>query len=164
MVCSSQQNWAAECWLASLSPGLRLGLQWQWTAGPGQQWQPAHPMQSGRPARHPCPAGTSPGGRGAVHQSRVSSCTFSCWDASAEVKGKPSPELRSSGRCCVYGPGVCCPGNVGFTPFLSCSVLDNIYTNSFKNLHASWPVVSLLLENCPKEPKKETLIKLVKSQ
>lgn len=105
------------------------------------------------------------GGRGvAVYQSRVSSCTFSCWDASAEVKGKPSPELRSSGRCCVYGPGVCCPGNVGFTPFLSCSVLDNIYTNSFKNLHASWPVVSLLLENCPKEPKKETLIKLVKSQ
>lgn len=48
---------------------------------------------------------------------------------------------------------------------LSCSVLDNIYTNSFKNLHASWhKVVSLLLENCPKEPKKETLIKLVKSQ
>jgi hypothetical protein len=43
--------------------------------------------------------------------------------------------------------------------------LDNIYTNSFKNLHASWhKVVSLLLENCPKEPKKETLIKLVKSQ
>lgn len=40
--------------------GLRLGLQWEWAAGPGQQWQPANPMQSGRPARHPCAAGTSP--------------------------------------------------------------------------------------------------------
>lgn len=43
-----------------LSPGLRLGLQREWAAGPRQQWQPADPVQSGGPARHPCPAGTSP--------------------------------------------------------------------------------------------------------
>jgi hypothetical protein len=44
--------------LSSLLSGVWLGLQWQWTAGLGKQWQPVDPSESGGSARHVCEPGT----------------------------------------------------------------------------------------------------------
>lgn len=62
--------WWGPCWLAGfqvhwVSPflsGLCLGLQWKRAAWTWQWWQPAHPLQSSRSARHSSAAGMSPVG------------------------------------------------------------------------------------------------------
>lgn len=55
MLCSPSQEWLN--FVSLVHSGLWLGLQWQWSAGPGEQWEPADTVQSGSAAQRLCAPG-----------------------------------------------------------------------------------------------------------
>lgn len=55
MLCTPREEWLN--FVFPMYSGLWLGLQWQWSARPGEQWQSADAVQSGSAAQRVCAPG-----------------------------------------------------------------------------------------------------------